>query len=65
MHSKEALADLKALAALTTVSAACQEAAALAQRLHALADSLTATIDVLAPATGNTVEAVYAPFQPE
>jgi hypothetical protein len=62
MTPKEALSDLTALSALTTITVACQEAAAMAQRLHALADTITATIDVLAPATGNTVEAVYEPF---
>jgi hypothetical protein len=48
----KALVTLKATAALTAIAEMASEVAALATRLHTLADSITATIDPLAPAVG-------------
>jgi hypothetical protein len=60
--NEQTLQALKALSALTAVAELSSEVAAIAQRLQALADSLTTTIDPLAPALGVTVEVVFAPL---
>jgi RNA processing factor Prp31 len=63
MAPKDVFSGIEARTALASIVTACQEAAELGRRLEALADRITATIDVLAPATGTTVGEVFAAFQ--
>lgn len=67
----KALATLKALSTLTATVGACSqlsflamdlppELSNIAMQLHDIANNITATVDVLAPAVGGTVEDVFA-----
>lgn len=58
----KALRNLKAITDLTATAVMCSELAAIAARLHTLANDITATIDTLAPAVGTTVDDVFTPL---